>query len=36
MVAVEDLVAPEHIDRTPYLLKLAGGDLNPLDDWIVP
>ena len=25
-----------HVDRTPYLLKMAGGDRNPLDDWIVP
>jgi hypothetical protein len=33
---VEDQVAPEHVDRIPYLLKLAGGDKNPLDDWIVP
>jgi H+/Cl- antiporter ClcA len=33
---VQDQVAPEHVDRTPYLLKLAGGDKNPLDDWIVP
>ena len=32
----EDQVAPQHVDRTPYLLKLAGGDKNPLDDWIVP
>jgi len=32
----EDQVAPEHVDRTPYMLKLAGGDKNPLDDWIVP
>ncbi|MBN1450445.1 MAG: YeeE/YedE family protein [Anaerolineales bacterium] len=32
----QDQVAPEHVDRTPYLLKLAGGDKNPLDDWIVP
>ena len=31
-----DLVAPAHVDRTPYLLKMAGGDRNPLDDWIVP
>jgi len=36
IAAVEDLVVPGHIDRTPYLLKLAGGDLNPLDDWSVP
>lgn len=36
VTAVTDVVAPEHVDRTPYLLKLAGGDKNPLDDWIVP
>ncbi len=35
IVAVEDLVTPDHIDRTPYLLKMAGGDLNPLDHWLV-
>jgi uncharacterized membrane protein YedE/YeeE len=34
--AMEDLVVPGHIDRTPYLLKMAGGTLNPLDDWSVP
>jgi hypothetical protein len=34
--AVEDAIAPEHVDRTPYLLKMAGGNLNPLDDWTVP
>lgn len=33
---VEDQIAPEHVDRTPYLLKLAGGTKNPLDDWIIP
>jgi H+/Cl- antiporter ClcA len=32
----QDQVAPQHVDRTPYLLRLAGGDKNPLDDWIVP
>jgi uncharacterized membrane protein YedE/YeeE len=32
----QDLIAPDHIDRVPYLLKLAGGDKNPLDDWVVP
>jgi hypothetical protein len=31
-----DMVAPAHVDNTPYLLKMAGGDKNPLDDWIVP
>jgi uncharacterized membrane protein YedE/YeeE len=33
---VEDQIAPAHVDRTPYLLKLAGGTKNPLDDWIIP
>lgn len=36
VTAAEDLVAPEHVDTTPYLLKLAGGDKNPLDDWLIP
>lgn len=34
--ALVDMVAPAHVDNTPYLLKMAGGDKNPLDDWIVP
>lgn len=33
--ALVDIVAPAHVDNTPYLLKMAGGDKNPLDDWIV-
>jgi len=33
---VQDQISPAHVDRTPYLLKLAGGDKNPLDDWILP
>ena len=33
---IEDQIAPAHVDRTPYLLKMAGGDKNPLDDWILP
>jgi uncharacterized membrane protein YedE/YeeE len=36
VAAGEDIVAPGHIDTTPYLLKLAGGQKNPLDDWSVP
>jgi hypothetical protein len=36
VAAAEDTVVPGHIDRTPYLLKLAGGNKNPLDDWSVP
>lgn len=35
VVFVEDLIAPSHVNRTPYLLKMAGGSKNPLDDWIV-
>lgn len=35
VVFVEDLVAPEHVDRTAYLLEMAGGSENPLDSWIV-
>jgi uncharacterized protein len=34
--ALVDAVASAHVDNTPYLLKMAGGDKNPLDDWIVP
>jgi uncharacterized membrane protein YedE/YeeE len=35
LVLVEDAVAPEHVDRTPYLLSMAGGDTNPLESWVV-
>ncbi|TET82846.1 MAG: hypothetical protein E3J37_06520 [Anaerolineales bacterium] len=35
LVFFEDLVVPGHIDQTRYLLKMAGGDRNPLDSWIV-
>lgn len=35
VAAAEDAVIPGHIDQTPYLLKLAGGEKNPLDDWTV-
>lgn len=35
LVFFEDLVASGHIDRTPYLITMAGGDRNPLDSWIV-
>lgn len=35
LVVIEDTVAPNHVDRTPYLLSMAGGDRNPLDSWIV-
>jgi len=32
---LEDLVAPNHIDQVPYLIKMAGGQLNALDSWVV-
>jgi len=35
LVYVQNAVAPEHIDQVPYLLKMAGGNANPLDSWIV-
>jgi uncharacterized membrane protein YedE/YeeE len=35
LVFFEDLVVPGHVDRTPYLIAMAGGDKNPLDSWIV-
>lgn len=34
-VSVQNQVAPEHIDRIPYLIAMAGGEKNPLDHWIV-
>ena len=35
LVFVQNIVAPEHIDQVPYLLKMAGGSTNPLNSWIV-
>ena len=35
LVFFQNMVAPEHIDQVPYLLKMAGGSANPLDSWIV-
>ena len=35
LVVVEDALVPGHVDRTPYLLAMAGGDKNPLDSWVV-
>ncbi len=32
---IEDILAPGHIDQVPYLIHIAGGELNPLDNWIV-
>jgi uncharacterized membrane protein YedE/YeeE len=35
LVYVQNSVNPEHIDQVAYLLKMAGGNANPLDSWIV-
>jgi uncharacterized membrane protein YedE/YeeE len=35
VVSAEDLMAPRHVDRVSYLVGMAGGELNPLDHWIV-
>jgi hypothetical protein len=35
VVGVEDIFVPAHVDRTPYLLTMAGGDRNPYDNWVV-
>jgi uncharacterized membrane protein YedE/YeeE len=35
VVLIEDAIAPGHVDRTAYLLGMAGGDKNPLDSWMV-
>jgi len=35
LVYVEDIVAPQHINNTPYLIPYAGGDTNPLDNAFV-
>jgi uncharacterized membrane protein YedE/YeeE len=35
VVYAQNIIAPEHIDHVPYLLKMAGGSTNPLDSWIV-
>lgn len=34
--AIVDAISPYHVDNNSYLLKMAGGDKNPFDDWIVP
>ncbi|MBU2515155.1 YeeE/YedE family protein [bacterium] len=36
VVAVEDVIAESHVNSIPYLAKMAGGALNPLDNWIIP
>lgn len=34
-VAVQDLIVAEHVDTTPYLASMAGGEKDPLGHWIV-
>ena len=34
-VAIEDVMIPEHADKTPYIAKVAGGDRDPLAHWLV-
>lgn len=36
IVFFQDLIAPDHVDSIPYLITMAGGELNPLDNWIIP
>jgi uncharacterized membrane protein YedE/YeeE len=35
LVYVQNAINPEHVDQVAYLLKMAGGNSNPLDNWIV-
>lgn len=35
VVVFEDAFFPAHVDRTPYLISMAGGDRNPLENWVV-
>ncbi len=35
-VGVEDVLAPGHVNQTPYLLGMAGGDKNPFNHWLLP
>lgn len=35
LVFFQNAMNPEHVDQVAYLLKMAGGNINPLDSWIV-
>lgn len=35
LVFVEDALVPDHVNRVPYLISMAGGSINPLDDYFV-
>jgi len=35
VVSAQDAVAPRHVDQVGHLVEMAGGEMNPLDHWIV-
>lgn len=35
VIYVVDLVSPSHVDSNPYFARYAGGDTNPLSNWLV-
>jgi len=35
LVFIEDIIAPQHVNTTPYLIPMAGGSTNPLDNAFV-
>jgi hypothetical protein len=35
ILAIEDVVTPQHVDRTSYLAGIAGGIKDPFDSWTV-
>ncbi len=35
VVFLEDALAPQHVNVVPYLVSMAGGEKNPLDDYWV-
>lgn len=35
IIFCQDLINPEHVNTTPYLLSIAGGSKNPFDSWTV-
>jgi len=35
ILAIEDVIAPQHVNRTAYLAGIAGGIKDPFDSWTV-
>ncbi len=35
VVFFQDAISPDYVDSNAYLATMAGGDLNPLDNWVV-